>query len=236
MKIDQIPTLAVATGPTPYPDAADDAKWPGKGPVRVFDWMPKDRDRFWLRREQDQGSVVFVGDSLVGGWQPEVLAKCFPGLKTANRGVGGDVTRGVLFRLQEDVLDVNPIAIVICIGTNDLSAYADPAVVAGNIGLILDEIREANADTPIVLCQIPPRDKPDVPTQPGAVADLNRCIAKVAERRDKVVLLDLFTLLATPEGKLTPEYFSTDGIHIAPAGFARWAMSLRTVFADLGVK
>jgi len=38
-------------------------------------------------------------------------------MKTANRGISGDVTRGVLYRMKEDVLDLNPKAVVLLIGT-----------------------------------------------------------------------------------------------------------------------
>src|SRR5438874_1351170 len=72
------------SGPTPYPDAKNEAAWPGRGPIRAFDFMKGERAAFWKRREKDQGAVVFVGDSLIGGWKS--LAKDFPNLKVANRG------------------------------------------------------------------------------------------------------------------------------------------------------
>ena len=37
-------------------------------------------------------------------------AAAFPGVKVANRGISGDTTRGVLIRLQEDVLALDPAA------------------------------------------------------------------------------------------------------------------------------
>ena len=57
----------------------------------------------------------------------------FPGVKVANRGISGDTTRGVLIRLQEDVLALDPAAVVLLIGTNDLEEGATPEVVAGNL-------------------------------------------------------------------------------------------------------
>jgi lysophospholipase L1-like esterase len=62
---------------------------------------------------------VFLGDSITQGWND--LASAFPDMKVANRGInGGDTTRGVLIRLQDDVLSLDPAAIVLLIGTNDL--------------------------------------------------------------------------------------------------------------------
>jgi len=82
------------------------------------------RLKWWNDRERDQGAVVFLGDSITQGWAS--LAKDFPDLKVANRGISGDVTRGVLYRLKEDVLDLNPAAVVLLIGTNDLEDGGEP--------------------------------------------------------------------------------------------------------------
>jgi hypothetical protein len=105
------PLHAIDGGATPYPDANSEAAWPGKGPIRVFGWMAEARARFWKQRENDQGAVVFVGDALTSEWDAKQMAEAFPGLKVANRGVAGDVSRGVLFRFGEDVLDLfSPLA------------------------------------------------------------------------------------------------------------------------------
>ncbi len=53
----------LADGPTPFPDQKDEAAWPGKGPIRVGAWMKDNREYFWTQRQNDQGAVVFVGDS-----------------------------------------------------------------------------------------------------------------------------------------------------------------------------
>ena len=63
------PPLFAADGPTPYPDAKNEAAWPGRGPIRVHPWMVDNRKYFRTQREKDQGAVVFVGDSLTGNWK-----------------------------------------------------------------------------------------------------------------------------------------------------------------------
>ena len=225
--------LFANSGPTPYPSQSDEAAWPGVGPIRVGNWMNDNRAYFWTMRDADQNAVVFVGDSLVGGWKG--LGKAFPGIKVANRGVGGDVSRGVLFRLQEDVLDLNPRAIVFCVGSNDLSAHAKTDDTIANIGAIVDLTRKANPNAPIILCTIPPRNVPSAPILPGSLENLNSRIKTYGTGKPNLVVFDLFTVFATPEGALNPDYIGKDGIHITPAGFEKWAALLRPVLTGMGV-
>jgi lysophospholipase L1-like esterase len=227
---------ADADGPTPYPNVKDESAWPGKGPIRCFDWMTADRKKFWAKREQDQGKIVFACDSLTAGWKPEYLAKAFPDLKIANRGIGGDVSRGLLFRFKEDVLDLKPTALVLTIGGNDLSAHADPANIESNIVAMLTMARAYSETMPIVVCQLPPRDAKDAPMKPGAFKDHNARVAKLADKYEHLVVVDLFTPLALPDGMPIPECFSKDRIHLAGPGYDKWAEQLRPAFEKLGVK
>jgi len=228
--------LHAADAPTPYPDANTEAAWPGKGPIRVFGWMVDNRKYFWTQREKDQGAVVFAGDSLTGNWKIADMQKAFPGLKIANRGIGGDVSRGLLFRFHEDVVDLHPRALVLCIGSNDLSAHGDPAATAQNISDILSQARQPNPDLPVVLIKVPPRDNPKAPMKPGAFDDLNGRIAKLSEGKKNLVLLDLAPALTTADGKLKPECYTDDHLHLAAPGYEAWAAALRPAFEKLGLK
>ncbi len=219
--------------PTPYPDAKDGAAWPGTGPIRSFDWMAHNRAAFWKRRATDQGAIVFVGDSLTGNWKQADFTAAFPGLKVANRGIGGDVTRGVLFRLDEDVVALKPAAMVLCIGTNDLSCHAPTVGIMANISAIIDQARKPDPKLPVVLCTIPPREAANAPTKPGALKDLNERITAYAKGKPDLVLLDLHALLSGPDGALIPENFAKDRIHLAGPGYAAWATALQPILAKL---
>lgn len=94
-------------------------------------WFKDNRESFWKKREQDQGAVVFAGSSSIGNWK--TLAWDFPNIKVANRGIRGDTGRRLLFRVQEDILDLHPKAVVILIGQNDLSAHAKPGYIISNL-------------------------------------------------------------------------------------------------------
>jgi len=75
------------------------------------------RPQFFLGAAREgAGAVVFAGDSLTRDWKDLAQAP-FPDMKVANRGINGDVSRSLRFRFQEDVLDLNPKAVVILIAT-----------------------------------------------------------------------------------------------------------------------
>ncbi len=225
--------FAAGNGPTPYPAQSDEAAWPGVGPIRLGAWMTDNRLYSWTLRDKAQGSVVFVGDSLVGGWKG--LGPAFPGIKVANRGIGGDVSRGVLFRFQEDVLDLHPRAIVLCVGSNDLSAHGKTDHTIANLATLAQWTHEANPATPLIFCTIPPRNAPNSPIVPGSLDALNIRLKAFAQGKPNIVIVDLFTALANPDGTPNPDYIGKDGIHITPAGYEKWATLLRPVFTSLGI-
>jgi lysophospholipase L1-like esterase len=216
-----------ASGPLPYP--ADAAHWPGRGVTRVFGWMMENRRSFWLQRTQKQGSVVFAGDSLIAGWRS--LQSDFPSLPTANRGIGGDVSRGLLFRFQGDVLDLHPRAIVLLVGTNDLSARQAPADTLFNIAAMLDMARQHSAGVPIVLCTLPPRAHRDAPVEPARLAELNAGIQALAAGRDGVSVVDLFEPFTADDGSIDERLFAADRLHLSVDGYARWRGVLAPVLA-----
>ena len=157
-------TLLAQPAPPPQADPhfqvpATDDGLPGTGPIQRADWFQKtwsDRRSAWARRvEQDHGAFVFLGDSITQGWGDD-LGGNFPGIKIANRGISGDTTRGVLIRLDEDVLALDPSGVVLLIGTNDLEDNADPETAAANLKLIIARLKAHNPKMPIILCQVFP--------------------------------------------------------------------------------
>lgn len=202
-------------GPSPFPSETGD--WPGEGVIRVFDWMKPNRDSFWRQREQKQGAWVLAGDSLLGNWRTS--QRDLEPRKTANRAIGGDVSRGLLFRFQEDVLDLHPSGIVLLIGGNDLSALQPTDQTTRNIGRMLDAIQTWNPSVPVILCTLPPRDSSKAPIKHSELLKLNTSIKQLAAAHDNVAVLDLFPLFATADGQPRAELFTTDRLHISPAGY-----------------
>ena len=217
------PANSSKTGPTPYPAAGKD--WPGEGVIRVFGWMKDNRESFWKQRERKQGAWVLAGDSLLGNWK--TAERDLAPIPTANRAIGGDVSRGLLFRFQEDVLELNPSGVVVLIGGNDLSARQKTEQTARNIDRMLQAIRAQKADLPVILCTLPPRNSEKAPIEASELTDLNASIRELAKKYDNVELLDLFPLFATADGQPQLNLLASDRLHIGAAGYEVLGRALR---------
>lgn len=174
--------------------------------------------------------VVFFGDSITDGWSNPANGGFFPGRPYVNRGIGGQTTSQMLLRFRPDVIELQPKAVVILAGTND---------VAGNSGKTTPEAIEANlADmaelarvhgVAVVLASILPitddkkgpngaplersTDRP-----PEALKSLNRWLARYAQQNGHVYL-DYASSMGDARGLLRSE-LTDDGLHPNAAGYA----------------
>ncbi|HEY0456821.1 MAG TPA: GDSL-type esterase/lipase family protein, partial [Verrucomicrobiae bacterium] len=212
---------------------ATDDGLPGVGPIRRYDWFKKlwtDKRSQWSRRaERDRNAIVLLGDSITQGWGDD-FSLWFPGLKIANRGISGDTTRGVLIRL-EDVTSLDPKAIILLIGTNDLEEKATPDQIAANLKLILAELARANAKTPIILCQVFPSSAAKSRSS-AQIKQINQLYAQAVKGNTQVTLLETWPLFADAKGDAIPAEFP-DLLHPNLKGYAKWAAALRPILATL---
>ena len=214
---------------------ASDEGLPGAGPIRRYEWFQnlwRERRSEWARQvDQDRNAVVFLGDSITQGWGGG-LGAAFPGVKVRNRGISGDTTRGMLLRLQEDVLALDPAAVVLLAGTNDLEEGATPEVIAGNLELILASLERHDARMPIVLCQVFPSSSTQ--KRPAdKIKAVNALYLATAKKHPQLSYLETWPLFAGPDGDATAAEFP-DLLHPNESGYAKWAAALRPVFATLG--
>jgi lysophospholipase L1-like esterase len=214
---------------------ASDDGLPGAGPIRRFDWFQKvwtEHRALWAGRvQQDQGSIVFVGDSITQGWGD--VGSSFPGIKVANRGISGDTSRGVLIRLKEDVISLDPKGVVLLIGTNDIEEKAEPEVVAGNVRLIVAALREHNPAMPVVLCEVFPSSlAKERPAE--KIRALNALYLATVADQPQVTVLDTWSLFANVHGDAKEEEMP-DLLHPNLVGYAKWAAALRPVLETVGL-
>lgn len=228
---------AVAAEPAGKPSVelpATDEGLPGAGPIRRYDWFRNlwnQKRTAWAKRtEQDRQSLVFLGDSITQGWGDD-FGGAFAGVKTANRGISGDTTRGMLVRLRDDVLVLQPRGVVLLMGTNDLEEGAEPATIAGNVKLILAELKKHDPKMPIVLCQVFPSSESK--KRPAAkIKAMNDLYAAAVKGDAQVTLIETWTLFADEKGDAKPAEFP-DLLHPNPVGYRKWGAALRPILATL---
>jgi lysophospholipase L1-like esterase len=226
---------AVAELPPELAIPETDEGLPGAGPIRRADWFHNiwnERRGDWIGREkQDQGALVFLGDSITQGWGDD-FGDAFEGVKTANRGISGDTTRGMLIRLEKDVIALNPSGVVMLMGTNDIDEKASTETIAGNAKLIIEALQKYNSAMPIVLCHVMPSSaKMNRPAD--QIRELNAKYQELAKEFPQVTVLDIWTLFANEDGDAKLEEFP-DLLHPNEAGYAKWAAALKPILATLG--
>ena len=201
---------------------------------RLFDTVPfipehgAARSALFRSEPVCTGCTVFLGNSITeaGDWKTLTGDE-----KTLNRGIGGDITFGMLQRLDE-VLRHKPGKIFLLIGVNDIGKDIPPAVIADNISRIIRRIRAGSPVTRLVLQTILPvnpevRGFPQHYDKPEKILAVNRLLVKVAER-EKVELVDLHSLFRDRKGRLRDE-LTNDGLHLDArgAGYREWVAHLR---------
>lgn len=163
--------------------------------------------------------VVFMGDSITEGWK---LESSFPGRPFINRGISGQTTPQMLVRFRQDVVALQPKAVVILAGTNDLAGNTGPMTLeqTENNLASMAEIATAN-HIRVVLCSVTPAV--DFKWYPGLeparkIVALNRWIKSYAAQKH-YAYADYYSALADSRGGLPPN-LSADGVHPNPAAYA----------------
>lgn len=164
--------------------------------------------------------VVFMGNSITEGWA-RYFPTQFPGQPYVGRGISGQTTAQMLLRFRQDVVALQPAAVVILAGTNDIAGNTGPAtlpMIQDNLAA-MTELAQANGIR-VVLCAVLPVF--DYPWKPGLepapkILALNAWLRTYAAQRG-ATFVDLHTPMADARQGLRAEYGS-DGVHPNEAGY-----------------
>ncbi len=188
-----------------------------------------DKDKDWALYSRYKGAndtitvnpvAVFMGNSITENWlkfHPEFFQKN----SFAARGISGQTTYQMLARFHNDVVALNPKAVVILSGINDIarnSGYITLENIMGNI-ISMCDIARANGIVP-VLCSILPCDRfswrKDLEPAP-LVVEMNKMIKAYADEHG-FEYVDYYTPMADEKGALR-EGLSKDRCHPYPDAY-----------------
>ena len=176
--------------------------------------------------------VLFLGDSLTELFDQDVWRDHMAPRGVLNAGISGDRTDHLRWRLDHGHLDgPPPQAVVLLIGTNDLTHDRSPEMVAEGIRANLLKLRQRVPRADILLLGLWPRE--DVPhiLQRHEIAAVNALISTCRDAI-RVRYADLGRLLLEPNGKLSPQ-ISPDRLHFSAQGYARLAPTLEGLIDQL---
>ena len=176
-----------------------------------------------LKKINDPNRVVFMGNSITEGWS--FLDKdFFINNPFVNRGIGGQTTPQMLIRFKPDVVNLNPKAVVILAGINDIAENTGPVTIeniAENI-ISMAEIAKANEIKVFICSTLPAIDFPWSPgMEPGPkVIKLNSILKNYCDSNN-IPYVDYFSAMSDEKGGLkVPEYTTADDlVHPNLAGY-----------------
>ncbi len=174
-----------------------------------------------------KNEIVFLGNSITEGGDWKAL---FPNINAVNRGISGDVTDGILNRLDE-VLSSQPKKIFILIGTNDLARGKSIDEVLNNSKILLEKIKAVSKETKIYLQSVLPYN-PNIGTKFSGhkskqqdVLVLNKKLKKLA-RDQGVKFLNIHKKFRNKKGDLKAN-LTYDGLHLNKSGYVFWAKIIK---------
>jgi lysophospholipase L1-like esterase len=166
--------------------------------------------------------VVFMGDSITDFWgRGPRNGTFFPEKPYINRGISGQTTPQMLIRFQRDVVHLEPSAVLILAGTNDIAGNTGPStpqMIEDNLKSMA-QIAKANGIS-VILASITPAFA--YPWKAGiqptdTIREVNAWMRNYCTK-EGCIYLDYYSSMSDPTGAMLPG-LSFDGVHPTPSGY-----------------
>lgn len=164
----------------------------------------------------DPKRMVFMGDSITDGWP---LAAAFPGRPYVNRGISGQTTAQMLVRMYPDVIALQPAAMVLLAGTNDIAANNGPQtldMIRQNV-MAMVELAQVHHIRVILCAVMPISGKQSEHRPPADILRLNAWLKEYAAKT-RSAYVDYHAAVADAQGEFRSGY-SDDGLHPNARGY-----------------
>jgi lysophospholipase L1-like esterase len=198
----------------------------------LYDTLPnmvdhyRERVKMFAAEPIVTGKTIFLGNSITegGNWQDLLGDKSF-----INRGIGGDVTFGVIQRL-DDIITRKPSKLFILIGINDISKDFPDAVIINNYKTILQTLKTKTPSTKIYIQSLLPLNPaykrfPQHYDKVDHVLSVNKQLQELAVH-ENVFFINLYPLFLDKFGRMEEKY-TYDGLHLNAEGYKVWAAFLK---------
>src|SRR5690606_3398972 len=180
-----------------------------------------ERLALFTQETRSNADLVFIGNSITAGadW-----GKLLNAPSAKNRGISGDITYGVLDRLDE-ALRGQPAKVFILIGTNDVGRNIPESYIINNYKRIIKRIDSESPNTKIYFHTILPVSNNNYASKNTRINTINAALKLVASK-EGIRLIDSHSHFKDHEGKLD-QHYTTDGLHLTAMGYEHWVALLR---------
>lgn len=165
--------------------------------------------------------IVFLGNSITAGvnW-----AELLNNPNAKNRGISGDITFGIIERLDE-VTEGKPAKVFILIGINDIQRNHPDSVIVANYYRIVQGIKKASPATKIYFQMLMPVNNEFTQFKNHYNKDehiqfVNDALI-VLGKKEKITIINLHDPFLNADKKLDKQY-TADGLHLNAAGYQLW--------------
>ncbi|AZQ58729.1 G-D-S-L family lipolytic protein [Maribacter sp. MJ134] len=182
-------------------------------------------DTIW---DSSKETIVFTGSSSVRLWKS--LEESFPEHQIINTGFGGSQTSDLLLHLNSLVLKYKPVKVFIYEGDNDISAKKKLKEIIQTTNAIIQEIRNQNPFTQIILISA----KPSISRWRlrGKYKRLNKKFQGLSKEDMYLSYVDVWNPMLDGR-KLKKDIFITDGLHMNQKGYDIWYTAMKNLVTDL---
>lgn len=169
--------------------------------------------------------IIFLGNSITDftDWNELLQLK-----EARNRGISGDITFGVLERLDE-VTEGKPAKVFVLIGINDISRNIPDSVILANYKKIIQRIKKESPKTKIYFNTLLPVNNSFTDrahfNKDEHILYINAELKKLGQA-EKITVIDIYPHFLDAEKKLDKKY-TYDGLHLDMEGYQKWAAILK---------
>ena len=187
-----------------------------------------------LVQEGTKEIIIFMGDSITEEWG-RILPEFFSNKQYINRGIGGQTTPQMLIRFRQDVIDLNPIAVVILAGTNDIAGNTGPS----SVKMIVDNLMSmaeiaSKQNIQVFMSSILPVFRypwnKSIIEPFKKIAEINNFMKEFSDR-EKLVYVDYHSHMVDSRPGLKLE-LTTDEVHLNQAGYIVMSEIVKRVIRD----
>ncbi|MFI5157457.1 MAG: family 20 glycosylhydrolase [Sphingobacteriales bacterium] len=184
---------------------------------------------------ETKNDIIFLGNSITNGSE---WGELFGDQTIKNRGISGDVTAGVLNRLDE-VTSRKPSKVFLLIGVNDLAAGHAPDSVVKNIFLIADRIHRETPGTQLYVQSMLPVNNtfnkfPSHVNKEEQIKQTDLLLEKGATAH-QYTFINLYPSFTNAQQQLDTA-FTNDGLHEKGRGYMLWKHLIYPYVYDLQAK